>query len=75
MGGKGSWGMDETYIKVNGKWVYFDRAVDSNGDTVDFLLRAKRNACAVKAFLEKPCKLRVNPSLWLLIRVVATRLL
>ncbi len=30
-----SWRDDETYIKVKGKWKYFYRAVDSNGDTID----------------------------------------
>ncbi len=34
-----SWRVDETYIKVKGKWKYFYRAVDSNGDTIDFMLR------------------------------------
>ena len=33
-----SWRMDETYIKVKGKWVYWYRAVDKFGDTVDFIL-------------------------------------
>ena len=35
----GSWRMDETYIKLNGKWVYLYRAVDSAEGTVDFLLK------------------------------------
>ena len=34
-----SWRMDETYIKVNGVWVYLYRAVDSLGNTIEFLLR------------------------------------
>jgi len=38
-----SWRVDETYIKVKGKWKYFYRAVDSNGDTIDFMLGTKRN--------------------------------
>jgi transposase-like protein len=46
----GSWRMDETYIKVKGKWVYLYRAVDSCGNTIDFLLSAKRDGTAAKAF-------------------------
>ena|SRR5574344_1967276 len=33
-----SWRMDETYIKLNGKWMYLYRAVDSKGNTIDFWL-------------------------------------
>ena len=36
-----SWRVDETYIKVNEKWTYLYRAVDSNGDTIDFILSKK----------------------------------
>jgi len=48
-----SWKVDETYIKVKGKWKYFYRAVDSNGETIDFMLNAKRNRKAAKRFLKK----------------------
>src|ERR1700710_2844255 len=34
----GSWRVDETYVKVKGRWVYLFRAVDSRGQTIDFLL-------------------------------------
>jgi hypothetical protein len=37
--------MDETYIKVKGKWVYLYRAVDSQGDTLDFMLSELAYAC------------------------------
>lgn len=46
-----SWRLDETYIKVRGKWKYFYRAVDEDGDTVDFLLTAKRDKKAAHRFL------------------------
>jgi len=36
------WRMDETYIKVKGKWKYLYRAIDKEGNTVDFLLTKKR---------------------------------
>ena len=57
----GSWRMDETYIKLNGKWIYLYRAVDKEGYTVDFLLRAKRNAVAAKAFFRKAFKTHERP--------------
>ena len=38
-----SWRFDETYIKVRGQWKYLYRAVDKHGDTIDFLLTAKRD--------------------------------
>ena len=52
----GSWRMDETYIRLNGKWIYLYRAVDKYGDTVDFLLRSKRDSIAAKAFFRKAFK-------------------
>ena len=48
-----SWRVDETYVKVKGKWKYLYRAVDSAGNTLDFMLSAKRDAKAAKRFLEK----------------------
>lgn len=57
----GSWRMDETYIKLNGKWVYLYRAVDSQGNTIDFLLRSRRNAVAAKAFFRKAFKENGRP--------------
>ena len=51
-----SWRMDETYISVKGKWKYLYRAVDKSGDTVDFLLTAKRDRKAAMRFLRKAIK-------------------
>ena len=47
----GSWRVDETYVKVAGKWTYLYRAVDSSGDTIDFLLCPQRDLTAAKLFL------------------------
>jgi putative transposase len=57
----GSWRMDETYIKLNGKWIYLYRAVDSHGNTVDFLLRARRDTDAARAFFKKAFKFNLLP--------------
>lgn len=51
-----SWRVDETYIKVKGQWKYLYRAVDSQGNTLDFLLCAKRDASAAERFLRKTLK-------------------
>src|SRR3981081_1487554 len=48
-----SWRVDETYIRIKGKWGYLYRAVDSSGATIDFLLSAKRDAAAAERFLAK----------------------
>lgn len=44
------WRVDETYIKVRGQWKYLYRAVDSTGQTIDFLLTVKRDAPAALRF-------------------------
>jgi IS6 family transposase len=43
-----SWRVDETYIRVQGRWCCLYRAIDSNGATIDFLLSAWCNAAAAK---------------------------
>ena len=47
------WHIDETYIKVRGRWMYLYRAIDSNGDTVEFWFSERRNLTAAKRFLRK----------------------
>jgi IS6 family transposase len=65
----GSWRVDETYIRVKGRWTYLYRAVDSRGQTIDFLLSAKRDAAAARRFFRKalsqphtvnPCTITVD---------------
>lgn len=48
-----SWRVDETYVKVKGQWMYLYRAVDSEGNTIDFYLSKSRNKQAAKRFFKK----------------------
>jgi putative transposase len=48
-----SWRMDETYIKIKGQWRYLYRAVDKEGQTVDFLLTSYRNKKVALRFFKK----------------------
>ena len=45
--------MDETYVKINGKWKYLYRAVDKDGNTIEYLLTAKRDRKVAKRFFKK----------------------
>jgi len=57
----GSWRVDETYLRVAGKWTYLYRAVDSAGDTIDFLLSPNRDADAARQFLQKALRAPGHP--------------
>jgi transposase, IS6 family len=46
-----SWRVDETYVKVAGHWAYLYRAVDSAGETIEFMLSPKPDLIAAKLFL------------------------
>jgi len=48
-----SWRMDETYVKVRGEWVYLYRAVDRDGQTLDFMLSEKRDTATAKQFFAR----------------------
>jgi putative transposase len=47
------WHVDETYIKVRGRWMYLYRAIDNVGDTVEFWFSERRNLAAAKQFLTR----------------------
>jgi len=54
---------DETYLKVKGQWMYLYRAVDTRGETIDFLLTKYRDKQAAKRFLKKAIKRNGKPGL------------
>ncbi len=47
-----SWRVDETYVRVGGRWTYLYRAIDSAGNTIDFLLSPHRDLTAAKGFVQ-----------------------
>jgi transposase-like protein len=56
-----TWHMDETFVRIAGKWIYLFRAVDSHGQTVDFFLSPSRDREAAKLFLKKASANPDNP--------------
>jgi len=48
-----SWRIDETYIKVKGRWTYLYRAVDRDGQTLDFMLSERRDLAAARRFFNR----------------------
>lgn len=57
----GSWRMDETYIKITGKWYYQYRAVDKYGATIDCLLCKHRDTSAAYRFFKKSIRSSGTP--------------
>ena len=56
-----SYRVDETYVRIKGQDRYLYRAVDSTGQTIDFLLTAKRDAAAAKRFFRRTLLDPANP--------------
>jgi putative transposase len=56
-----SWRMDETYVKVGGKDRYLYRAVDKEGNTVDFLLTKRRQKMSAQKFFNKAIENNGDP--------------
>jgi putative transposase len=57
----GKWHLDETYIKVRGRWMYLYRAIDNNGDTVEFHFSEDRDLPAAKRFFRKALERHGRP--------------
>ena len=56
------WHVDETYIRVRGRWMYLYRAIDSTGDTVEFFFSENRDLLAAKRFIRKAIKHHGRPN-------------
>lgn len=56
-----SWRVDETYVRIRGRWAYLYRAVDTSGKTVDFRLSPRRNVASAKAFFRKALRSQQPP--------------
>ena len=57
----GSWRVDETFIKVRGQWMYLYRAMDGQGNTVEFYLSRTRGIAAAATFFRKALKHHREP--------------
>lgn len=53
--------MDETYIKVKGRWTYLKRAVDRDGQTLDFLLSGRRDLATARRFFRRAIETNGGP--------------
>jgi transposase-like protein len=57
------WFVDETYVKVNGVWRYVYRAIDQDGQVIDVLVSARRDADSARRFFQRALStLKVTPS-------------
>ncbi len=56
------WFVDETYLKVAGKWTYLYRAVDQHGQVIDDLLSASRDLAAARRFLTRALRAGTAPA-------------
>jgi IS6 family transposase len=57
----GSWRVDGTYLRVAGQWTCLYRAVDSEGNSIDFFLAPHRDAIAAKQFFRKALRTLGHP--------------
>jgi transposase, IS6 family len=57
----GRWFLDETYVKVGGRWSYLYRAIDQHGQVIDVLVSPRRDAAAARAFFSRALSHAVAP--------------
>jgi IS6 family transposase len=58
----GRWFVDETYLKVAGRWTYLYRAIDQHGQVIDVFLSTRRDLVAARTFLASALKVGVTPT-------------
>jgi DDE superfamily endonuclease len=56
------WLVDETYVKVAGRWVYLYRAIDQYGQVIDVLVSRKRDLAATRRFFLRALEHGPNPT-------------
>ena len=55
------WFVDETYVRVAGRWIYLYRAVDQHGQVIDVLVSTRRDAAAARAFFARALRVGAAP--------------
>ena len=58
----GRWFVDETYVKVSGRWTYLYRAIDQHGQVIDVMLSTRRDLPAARAFFTRALAVGVTPT-------------
>jgi transposase, IS6 family len=56
------WFVDETYVKVSGRWVYLYRAIDQFGQVIDVLVSMKRDVAATRRFFTQALQHGPSPT-------------
>ena len=56
------WFVDETYVKVSGRWAYLYRAIDQHGQVIDVLLSQRRDLAAARRFFTRALRAGTVPA-------------
>jgi transposase, IS6 family len=57
----GRWFVDETYVKISGRWTYLYRAIGQHGQVIDVMLSTRRDLSAARAFFARALAVGVTP--------------